>query len=79
MGIQQILCLLTASENRLLLVQYSKWHTLILLFIEVAAGGGPVFFPVYFVLLFFQFTKRDIFFVGWVLGSTFHFTLNMPR
>lgn len=58
-GIQQIFCIFTSFEHRLLPVQYFKSRTLILLFIEAAAGGGPIFIPVYFIPLFFQFTKGD--------------------
>ncbi|KAL9585335.1 MAG: hypothetical protein Q9212_001594 [Teloschistes hypoglaucus] len=38
---------------------YFKSRTLILQFIEAAAAGGPIFIPVYFIPLFFQFTKGD--------------------
>jgi Na+/melibiose symporter-like transporter len=58
-GIQQSFCLLTNFEHRLLPVQYFKSRTLVLLFVESAAGGAPIFIPVYFIPLFFQFTKGD--------------------
>ena len=59
LGIQQSFCLLTSFEHRLLPVQYFKSRTLILLFIQTAAGASPIFIPVYFIPLFFQFTKGD--------------------
>lgn len=58
-GVQQIFCLLTTIDCRLLPVQYFKSRTLILQFIESAAAGSPIFIPVYFIPLFFQFTRGD--------------------
>ncbi|KAL8916099.1 MAG: hypothetical protein Q9172_006453 [Xanthocarpia lactea] len=58
-GIQQCFSLLTSFEHRLLPVQYFKSRTLILLFVSSAAAGGPIFIPVYFIPLFFVFTKGD--------------------
>lgn len=58
-GIQQSFCLLTTFEHRLLPVQYFKSRTLVLLFVQSAAGGAPIFIPVYFIPLFFQFTRGD--------------------
>ncbi len=58
-GIQQAFSLFTTFERRLLPVQYFKSRTMILMFIESAAGGAPIFIPVYFIPLFFQFAKGD--------------------
>ncbi|ERF73026.1 hypothetical protein EPUS_07120 [Endocarpon pusillum Z07020] len=58
-GIQQCFCLFTNLEHRLLPVQYFKSRTLVLLFVQSAASGAPIFVPVYFIPLFFQFTRGD--------------------
>lgn len=58
-GIQQVYCLFTTFERRLLPAQYFKSRTLALQFIASFMIGGPIFIPVYFIPLFFQFTKGD--------------------
>jgi len=58
-GIQQVWSIFTTPEQRLFPVQFFKSRTLLVLFIQSAALGAPIFIPVYFIPLFFQFTKGD--------------------
>lgn len=58
-GIQQAYCLFTTYERRLLPAQYFRSRTLVLQFIACGIIGGPIFVPVYFIPLFFQFSKGD--------------------
>ncbi|KAI9776218.1 MAG: hypothetical protein M1839_000539 [Geoglossum umbratile] len=58
-GIQQVWTLATSAETRLLPVQYFKRRTLLLLFALGSLSAAPLFIPVYFIPLFFQFTKGD--------------------
>lgn len=58
-GIQQVYCVFTTFERRLLPAQYFKSRTLALQFITSFMLGGPIFIPVYFIPIFFQFTKGD--------------------
>ncbi|KAI9765802.1 MAG: hypothetical protein M1840_007084 [Geoglossum simile] len=58
-GIQQVWTVATTAETRLLPVQYFKSRTLLLMFILGTISAAPLFIPVYFIPLFFQFTKGD--------------------
>ena len=49
----------TTAETRLLPVQYFKHRTLLLVFLLGSVSAAPLFIPVYFIPLFFQFTKGD--------------------
>ncbi|GAM33803.1 hypothetical protein TCE0_013f00969 [Talaromyces pinophilus] len=57
--VQQTFSIFTTSETRLFPVQFLKNRGLILTYIASAAANACVFIPIYFVPLFFQFTKDD--------------------
>lgn len=57
--LQQVYCLFTTFERRLLPAQYFRSRTLAIQFFVSLVIGGPIFIPVYFIPLFFQFTKGD--------------------
>ncbi|KAI3539791.1 hypothetical protein CSPX01_08747 [Colletotrichum filicis] len=62
-GIQQAYRIGTTKERRIFpaeLITSRKYHrTIILMFCVTAAGGCAIFVPVYFVSIFFQFTRGD--------------------
>lgn len=58
-GIQQVWCLGTSPSGRLLPVQYFGNRTLFLMFILNALAAAPIFVPVYFLSLYFQFARGD--------------------
>ncbi|KAM0130367.1 hypothetical protein ACHAO1_007959 [Botrytis cinerea] len=58
-AVQQQLCILTTPEDRLFPVQFLKSRTMILLFICTAAAGTALFVPIFYIPLFFQFSKGD--------------------
>lgn len=58
-GIQQVWCLGTSPSNRLLPVQYFRNRTLFLMFILNTLAAAPIFVPVYFLSLYFQFARGD--------------------
>ena len=57
--LQQYFCLFTTPERRLFPVQFLKSRTLILLFMSTASAASAVFVSVFYVPVFFQFTKGD--------------------
>lgn len=59
LGIQQTYSIFTTYEHRLFPVQFLKSRILLILFIQSASSGGAVFIPIYFIPLFFQFTRQD--------------------
>lgn len=57
--LQQWFAVLTTRENRIFPVQLLKSRSQILQFIASAAVSSSVYVPVYYVPLFFQFTRND--------------------
>ncbi|KAF9873765.1 hypothetical protein CkaCkLH20_08875 [Colletotrichum karsti] len=62
-GIQQAYCIGTTKERRLfpveLVFSMKYYRTIILMFCITASGGCAIFVPVYFIPVFFQFTRGD--------------------
>lgn len=61
-GLQQWLCFATTKQHRLLpmeLLAGKHAQTTLIMFCTTAAGGTGIFVPVYFIPLFFQFTRGD--------------------
>ncbi|KAL6821171.1 major facilitator superfamily domain-containing protein [Trichoderma sp. SZMC 28015] len=58
-AVQQAFCILTTEQNRLFPVQFLKRRTMLLLYFTTAAASSSLFVTVYYVPLFFQFTKND--------------------
>ncbi|TGO91313.1 hypothetical protein BPOR_0031g00020 [Botrytis porri] len=58
-AVQQQFCIFTTPEDRLFPVQFLKSRTMILLFICTAAAGTALFVPIFYIPLFFQFSKGD--------------------
>ncbi|KAK1851171.1 MFS drug efflux [Colletotrichum chrysophilum] len=62
-GLQQAYCIGTTKERRLfpveLIVSRRYYRTIILMFSITASGGCAIFVPVYFIPVFFQFTRGD--------------------
>ncbi|KAF6840379.1 MFS drug efflux [Colletotrichum musicola] len=62
-GLQQAYCVGTTKERRLfpveLIVSKKYYRTIILMFCVTASGGCAIFVPVYFIPIFFQFTRGD--------------------
>ncbi|KAL0935995.1 MFS drug efflux [Colletotrichum truncatum] len=62
-GVQQAYCIGTTKERRLFPVElvFSRkyYRTIILMFCITASGGCAIFVPVYFIPIFFQFTRGD--------------------
>ncbi|KAI0972112.1 major facilitator superfamily domain-containing protein [Xylaria arbuscula] len=56
---QQTFTILTTRERRLMPVQFFRSRTMLLLFVVTAASASAAFTPIYFVPLFFQFTRND--------------------
>ncbi|GKT54567.1 MFS drug efflux pump [Colletotrichum tofieldiae] len=62
-GVQQAYCIGTTIERRIFpveLISSRKYYrTIILMFCVTASGGCAIFIPVYFIPIFFQFTRGD--------------------
>ena len=58
-GLQQSFCIMTTEEHRIFPCQFLKNKTLVILFIQTAASTTIFFVPMYFIPLFFQFTRND--------------------
>ncbi|KAK2772864.1 MFS drug efflux [Colletotrichum kahawae] len=62
-GLQQAYCIGITKERRLfpveLIVSRKYYRTIILMFCITASGGCAIFVPVYFIPVFFQFTRGD--------------------
>jgi hypothetical protein len=62
-GLQQAFCIGTTKERRMFpvdMITSRKYaRTVIIMFCVTAAGGCAIFLPVYFIPLFFQFTRGD--------------------
>lgn len=59
LAIQQSRTLFVALSRRLIPVQFFRMRTIIILFISTSASAAGVFVPIFFVPLFFQFTRGD--------------------
>lgn len=59
LGIQQVWTVFTTLPRRILPVQFFRSRTVLLLFATTGASAAAVFIPIYFVPLFFQFTRYD--------------------
>jgi hypothetical protein len=63
-GLQQAFCLGVKKENRIFPVELLNRgakapRTVVLMFCVTAAGGSAIFLPVFFIPLYFQFTRGD--------------------
>ncbi|KAL6797124.1 major facilitator superfamily domain-containing protein [Trichoderma sp. SZMC 28012] len=58
-AVQQAFCIFTTEQNRLFPVQFLKRRTMLLLYFTTASASASLFVTVYYVPLFFQFTKND--------------------
>lgn len=62
-GIQQAYCIGTTKERRVFPVELitgrKYYRTVILMYCVTAAGGCAIFVPVYFIPIFFQFSRGD--------------------
>jgi MFS family permease len=59
LAIQQVWTVLTTLSRRIIPVQFFRSRTVLILFSATAASGTSAFVPIYFVPLFFQFTRGD--------------------
>lgn len=59
LAVQQSRTLLVALPRRLIPVQFFRMRTVIILFVCTSASAAGVFVPIFFVPLFFQFTRGD--------------------
>ena len=58
-GVQQTMCVATTPTTRLFPVQFLKNFNAMLLFISTAAINCACFIPIYYIPLYFQFTRND--------------------
>jgi len=58
-SIQQYFSIFTTPTNRLFPISFLKSRTMVLLYIASAAAGTALFIPVYFIPLYFQFSRGD--------------------
>jgi MFS family permease len=59
LGIQQVYTIFTTTERRIVPVEFFSSRTVLILFAMTAAGGTAVFIPIYFLPIYFQFTRGD--------------------
>ncbi|KAF1817237.1 MFS general substrate transporter [Eremomyces bilateralis CBS 781.70] len=59
LGIQQVWTIFTTVARRIIPVQFFRSKIVLILFSVTAASGASAFIPIYFVPLFFQFTRSD--------------------
>ncbi|KAF2704734.1 putative HC-toxin efflux carrier [Pleomassaria siparia CBS 279.74] len=59
LGIQQALAFTTTPLRRIIPIQFFRSKSVLLLFSVTAASSAAAFVPIYFVPLFFQFTRSD--------------------
>lgn len=59
LAVQQSRTLFVALPRRLIPVQFFRKYTVIILFVCTSASAAGVFVPIFFVPLFFQFTRGD--------------------
>jgi len=58
-GLQQSFSIFTSESNRLFPISFLKSRTMVLLHICTACAGCALFVPVYFIPLYFQFSRGD--------------------
>jgi MFS family permease len=59
LGVQQVWTIWTTIPRRIIPIQFFRSRTVLILFSITAASGAAAFVPIYFVPLFFQFTRND--------------------
>lgn len=59
LGLQQVFTIGTSVARRIVRVEFFRSRTMLILFACTSAVGTACFVPVYFVPLFFQFTRGD--------------------
>ncbi|TEY29568.1 hypothetical protein BOTCAL_0941g00020 [Botryotinia calthae] len=59
LSIQQSLVLFTTSARRIIPVEFVSSRTIMILFAVTAASGSSAFVPIYFIPIFFQYTRDD--------------------
>ncbi|KAJ5687054.1 hypothetical protein N7536_009673 [Penicillium majusculum] len=59
LGLQQVFTIGTSVSRRIVRVEFFRSWTMLILFACTSAAGTACFVPVYFVPLFFQFTRGD--------------------
>ncbi|PQE22355.1 hypothetical protein CJF32_00009316 [Rutstroemia sp. NJR-2017a WRK4] len=59
LGFQQTMTIFTTVSRRIIPVEFFKSRTIMILFAMTAASGSSAFVPIYFVPIFFQFTRGD--------------------
>lgn len=59
LAIQQAWIVFTTPSRRIIPIQLLRSKIVLLLFVVTAASGASAFIPIYFVPLFFQFTRGD--------------------
>ncbi|KAF2823433.1 putative MFS drug efflux transporter [Ophiobolus disseminans] len=59
LGVQQVWAIFTTLPRRLIPLQFFRSRTILILFSTTSASGAAAFIPIYFVPLFFQFTRND--------------------
>ena len=58
-GLQQVFCVLTTEESRIFPCRFLLDKTMVILFMQMSASVTIFFLPIYFIPLFFQFTRND--------------------
>ena len=58
-AVQQTFSIFTTNQNRLFPVQFVRRRTMVLLYFGTSAAATGLFVTVYYIPLFFQFTKGD--------------------
>lgn len=59
LGIQQVWNIGTTLSRRIIPVKFFRSRTVLILFCTTAASGACAFVPIYFIPVFFQFTRGD--------------------
>lgn len=59
LGIQQVYLIYTTISRRIIPVEFFSSRTVLILFSATAASGAAAFIPIYYVPIFFQFTRND--------------------
>ncbi|TPX18617.1 uncharacterized protein E0L32_002474 [Thyridium curvatum] len=59
LGIQQGWAIFATVQRRIIPVHFFRSRTILILFSVTAASGASAFIPIYFVPIFFQFTRGD--------------------
>lgn len=59
LGLQQVYTVFTTLTRRIFPIEFFKSRSILILFAMTAAGGTAVFIPIYFIPIYFQFTRAD--------------------